>query len=142
MTPGSNSSLNRYFPGKDFPQGAASTSSPGAMNLDLSPSNMLEPIPLQPEGFEQTSEEDFNFMKSQGCFHAPEGHVLLTMLKAYFLHVNPLLPIVNEMDCWRLWESDDPNSFRLGSFSLFLLQAMLFTSCSVRQPYLIFSCFY
>ncbi|KAH8811351.1 fungal-specific transcription factor domain-containing protein [Xylogone sp. PMI_703] len=130
ISPVPNTDFSRRLSCLDPVHGNNPTSSPGLTSLDLSPSNMLGPIILQPQGFEETPEADLNFMKSQGCFHAPEGHVLLTMMKAYFLHVHPILPIISEMECWRLWESDNPNSFRLGRFSLFLLQAMLFTSCS------------
>jgi hypothetical protein len=89
---------------------------------------------LHLESLENVPAEDVNFMNAKGCFHVPSRPMLDEFVREYFLHVHPNLPILNEGEFWLMF---------LGSrrtkpakrFSLFVFQAMLCASCSVRLPF-------
>lgn len=75
--------------------------------------------------------EDVNYLESRGCLHVPARPLLDNFVEQYFLHVHPLLPIVNEGDFWEMYsevEAPYPPDSRM---PLLLFQAMLFSSCAV-----------
>lgn len=78
---------------------------------------------------------EFRFLDFIGSLHVPIRSVLSEFLKEFFLHVHPSLPILDESTFWAVYHhtgSEDDSSRRI---SLFLLQAMIFASCSVRCYY-------
>lgn len=72
--------------------------------------------------------QDVNFLEQQGCFRVPIRPVLDDFLQQYFLHIHSFLPLINEGDFWKLYHtSSNPPKQQL---PLFVLQAMLFASCT------------
>lgn len=51
------------------------------------------------------------------------------IVRQYFLHVHPLLPILNEGDFWEMYYNK--RSGESMSMSLLVFQAMMFVSCNV-----------
>jgi hypothetical protein len=74
--------------------------------------------------------EDFKFLEYKGCFHLPSRLILDDLVREYFLHVHPLLPIINEGEFWEMY---DPRVLQItrNKIPLFVFRAMLFASCSV-----------
>lgn len=76
--------------------------------------------------------EDFKFLENKGCFHVPARPVLDEFIKEYFLHVHPVLPILDEWHFWDMYLGD--SSLGTSSpmkISLFLFRAIMFVSCNV-----------
>ncbi|KAJ5355956.1 hypothetical protein N7517_010565 [Penicillium concentricum] len=72
---------------------------------------------------------DLNFLELQGCLRVPTGDLLYELVQQYFLHVHPILPLVNEGDFWDLYfhcADDAPKK----PISLLVFQAILFASCN------------
>lgn len=80
--------------------------------------------------------QDVNYLESQGCLHVPMRPMLDDFVEQYFLHVHPLLPLVDEGDFWDMYSSQSSGRAALddASLSLLLFQAMLFSSCTVCFP--------
>lgn len=68
------------------------------------------------------------------CFKLPQTVILAEFMKAYFLHVHPLLPLFREGDFWAIGAPETSLNTPAGTqeMSLLLLQAMLFASSVVR----------
>lgn len=73
-------------------------------------------------------------LESQGCLSVPMKPILDDLLKHYFLHIHPMLPLLNEAEFWESYDtkSAEGDLDEKPRFSLLLLQAMLFASCTVR----------
>ncbi|UPL02999.1 hypothetical protein LCI18_013933 [Fusarium solani-melongenae] len=69
--------------------------------------------------------QDLNYLESQGCLEVPTNEVLDDFIQQYFLHVHPLLPLINEGDFWDAFYLRDAHD----RVPLLVLQAMLFSSC-------------
>ncbi|KAI8649275.1 Cutinase transcription factor 1 beta-like protein [Fusarium keratoplasticum] len=72
---------------------------------------------------------DVAFLESQGSLHLPARILLDEFMQHYFLHIHPVLPLIDEGDFWAAYQQ------RLGGFStttlsLPVLHAMLFASCT------------
>lgn len=77
--------------------------------------------------------EDFGFLEYKGCFHLPSSPMLDDLVRECFLHVHPILPIIDEREFWEMYlPSRRPAGNR--KISLFVFRAMLFVSCSVSCP--------
>ncbi|CAG8137722.1 unnamed protein product [Penicillium olsonii] len=74
------------------------------------------------------SPQDFNCLESQGCLKVPVPDYLDDFVHQYFLHVHPMLPLINEGNFWDLYSNREDNPH--GTISLLVLQAMLFASCN------------
>lgn len=75
--------------------------------------------------------QDVSYLELQGCLRVPKKTILDEFVKHYFLHVHPLMPLINEGDFWETYGSplaEDSSSSRM---SLLLFQAMLFAACAV-----------
>lgn len=72
--------------------------------------------------------QDINFLELEGCFRVPIRSVLDQFVVQYFLHVHPIMPLLNEGDFWDVYDS--PNDIYPQHISLLLFQAMLFASCT------------
>ena len=83
---------------------------------------------VETEPFSHLVPEDFKFLDFKGCFHLPAKPVLDELVRSYFLHVHPALPLIDECEFWEAYLSIDHSQHR---FSLFVLRAMLFASCAV-----------
>ncbi|CAI7671811.1 unnamed protein product [Penicillium palitans] len=72
---------------------------------------------------------DLNFLELQGCLRVPTRDLLYELVQQYFLHVHPILPLMNEGDFWDLYfhSADGPPTKPI---SLLVFQAMLFASCN------------
>ncbi|KAF5519523.1 Cutinase transcription factor 1 beta [Colletotrichum aenigma] len=73
--------------------------------------------------------QDVNFLELQGCLRIPTRAILDEFVQQYFLHVHPLLPMLNEGDFWDVY-CMNPSSMPSDRLSLLLFQAMLFASCN------------
>ncbi|OBT58755.1 hypothetical protein VE04_00730 [Pseudogymnoascus sp. 24MN13] len=84
---------------------------------------------LQFDELSAVSPEDAKTLEVNGCLHIPITSTLDIIVREYFLHVHPSLPILDEGKFWKVYRNKDrrQNSPRI---SLFLFQAMLFVSCS------------
>lgn len=78
--------------------------------------------------------QDLAFLTSQGCFIVPHRAALDEFMQQYFLHVHPMLPILNEKDHWQAYNSQDSQG--QGGMSILVLQGLLFVSSGVRSPHL------
>ncbi|KAL2670134.1 hypothetical protein Neosp_015015 [[Neocosmospora] mangrovei] len=70
--------------------------------------------------------QDLAFLTSQGCFIVPHRAALDEFMQQYFLHVHPMLPILNEKDHWQAYNSQDSQG--QGGMSILVLQGLLFVS--------------
>ncbi|KAF5632077.1 n-terminal binuclear Zn cluster-containing protein [Fusarium sp. NRRL 52700] len=68
--------------------------------------------------------DDVSFLQRQGCLNVPPRPLLDEFIREYFLHVHPMLPLMDESVFWEQYEQET------NELSLFLIQAMLFASCS------------
>lgn len=73
--------------------------------------------------------QDVNYLELQGCLRVPTRRILDEFVQQYFLHVHPLLPMLNEGDFWDMYCGPGPAN---DTISLLLLHSMLFASCNVR----------
>lgn len=77
--------------------------------------------------------QDVNFLESQACLRVPTRSLLDEFLQQYFLHVHPLLPLINEGEFWAMYSRDSVRSDAPGQadyLSLLVFQAVLFASCN------------
>lgn len=94
---------------------------------------------LETETLSHIAPEDVKFLEYKGCFHIPQRPILDDLVREYFLHVHPVLPVLDERLFWEIYI---PGGSRTGcrKVPLFVFRAMLFVSCSVsdfdRGPYL------
>jgi hypothetical protein len=77
-------------------------------------------------------QDDIKYMDDQGCLRVPRRHLMDGMLEMYFRHIHPILPLFNEGEFWAMYRPVKYAALRPSeaSLSLFVLQAMLFASCS------------
>jgi hypothetical protein len=74
---------------------------------------------------------DIAYLESKKSLHIPAGPFLEVLLSHYFLYTHPCLPIINEAEFWKMFRQD---GYTEPSFSLLVLQAMLFVASSVSIP--------
>ncbi|KAL2065772.1 hypothetical protein VTL71DRAFT_3442 [Oculimacula yallundae] len=86
---------------------------------------------IEAETFSHIAPEDFKFLEFKGCFHLPSRPILDDLVREYFLHVHPVLPIIDERAFWELYFPRDDNKRRSTDqkIPLFVFRAMLFVSC-------------
>ncbi|KAI1029397.1 hypothetical protein LB504_010656 [Fusarium proliferatum] len=72
---------------------------------------------------------DASSLDSEGCFDIPVDLVTRRFISHYFLHVHPLLPMLDEGDFWYLQSDSNPANYRSNCPDILLLQAMLFAAC-------------
>ncbi|KAH7123514.1 fungal-specific transcription factor domain-containing protein [Dactylonectria estremocensis] len=77
--------------------------------------------------------QDVNFLELQGCLRVPIRSLLDDFITQFFLHVHPILPLINEGDFWDMYchEVDETPTTRI---SLLVFQAILFASCNFVSP--------
>ncbi|KAK8009009.1 hypothetical protein PG991_011560 [Apiospora marii] len=73
--------------------------------------------------------QDVNYLESQGCLRVPTPETLDEFVRQYFLHVHPLMPVINEGDFWDMY-----GQYGFGGsgerMSLLVFQSMLFVACN------------
>lgn len=74
--------------------------------------------------------QDVNFLELQGCLRVPTRALLDEFLQQYFLHVHPLLPLVNEGDFWDIYRQAPDGNAQNDRVSLLVFQAIVFASCN------------
>ncbi|VTT79013.1 unnamed protein product [Fusarium fujikuroi] len=72
--------------------------------------------------------DDINYLDSQGCFKLPKSSCLDHLVRTFFQHAHPILPVVNEAEFWSVY---DPlaSGDKTCRVPLILLLAMLFVAC-------------
>jgi len=85
---------------------------------------------LETESLSHIAPEDFKFLENKGCFHIPQRPILDDLVREYFLHVHPGLPVVDERLFWEMYLLGGRRP-ECRKVPLFLFRAMLFVSCSV-----------
>ncbi|KAI5922043.1 fungal-specific transcription factor domain-containing protein [Camillea tinctor] len=73
--------------------------------------------------------QDVNYLESQGCLRVPTRNILDEFVQQYFLHVHPLMPLLNEGDFWDMY-GDHRGGGSGEKISLLVFQAMMFSSCN------------
>ncbi|PQM43872.1 hypothetical protein VE01_10768 [Pseudogymnoascus verrucosus] len=82
------------------------------------------------DDFSELSVEDIRFLKAQGCFQIPAMPALDRFVQQYFLHVHPLLPMIDEANFWNVFNNNSDGHGQPFKISIFTFQAMLFSCCS------------
>lgn len=77
--------------------------------------------------------QDVSYLEMQGCFRVPIRTILDEFVKQYFLHVHPIMALLNESDVWELYGSSSENVPGSQKMSLMIWQAMLFSACNVSR---------
>lgn len=77
--------------------------------------------------------EFIQFLQWQGCLDVPPAHTLDNLLKGYFSHFHPIMPLLDEAEFWAVYKIHPSKAGHSSSISLFLLQAMLAIYCPVRD---------
>ncbi|RYC79697.1 hypothetical protein BFJ63_vAg17415 [Fusarium oxysporum f. sp. narcissi] len=72
-------------------------------------------------------QQDVGFLELQGCLKVLTRPLLDEFVQQYFLHVHPILPVVNEGDFWDLYDHDSHQPLKF-TVPLLLFQAMLFAA--------------
>ncbi|KAI1464078.1 fungal-specific transcription factor domain-containing protein [Daldinia caldariorum] len=73
--------------------------------------------------------QDVNYLESQGCLRVPTRTILDEFVQQYFLHIHPIMPILNEGDFWDMYcNQTSPESG--DKITLVFFQALLFASCN------------
>jgi hypothetical protein len=93
---------------------------------------------IDSDGVVNLSAEDFNFLDRKHCFRMPTRSLLNELVKHYFLFVHPHLPIINEGAFWEVYTARSIYPAQRSRVSLFVVQAMMFVSCSVSSHHNLF----
>lgn len=88
--------------------------------------------PFLKADFSLMSEQDVRFLDSQGCFKIPGRQAVDQFIRVYFLHVHSGLPLLDESAFWKMYSTSGNLPRSTPCLSLFVFQAILFVSCSVR----------
>lgn len=85
---------------------------------------------IQADGLMGLDRVDHAFLSRHGCFLLPSRPALDGFMKEYFLHVHPMLPVIDESGFWGMYSGlgEEPSSSLM---SLFTFQAMLAASSTV-----------
>ncbi|KZL86024.1 cutinase transcription factor 1 beta [Colletotrichum incanum] len=74
--------------------------------------------------------EDVNYLESQGCLHVPVRPLLDDFVEQYYLHIHPLIPLIDEGEFWDMYSQTEREGASDNNMSLLLFQTMLFSSCT------------
>lgn len=74
--------------------------------------------------------DDVRYLEFTGSLHIPTRSVLDHFVREYFLHVHPVLPVVDERAFWDMYDDSLMNIDKPGQLSLFVFQSMLFAACA------------
>ncbi|RSL82131.1 hypothetical protein CEP52_017038, partial [Fusarium oligoseptatum] len=76
------------------------------------------------------AEQDFQFLELQGCLHVLRPQILDQFVRQYFLHMHPMLPLLDEGAFWDAYTQRAGCREPRQKISLLLFQAMMFACCS------------
>ncbi|KAL7947615.1 fungal-specific transcription factor domain-containing protein [Trichoderma barbatum] len=68
---------------------------------------------------------DIRFMQLNGCFDLPPMPILNEFVRMYFLHVHPIVPLIEEGEFWGSFSCTSGEKI-----SLLVFQAMIFAACA------------
>ncbi|KAL7934739.1 fungal-specific transcription factor domain-containing protein [Trichoderma chlorosporum] len=68
---------------------------------------------------------DIRFMQLNGCFDLPPMPILNEFVRMYFLHVHPIVPLIEEGEFWESFSCTNGEKI-----SLLVFQAMIFAACA------------
>ncbi|KAH0496009.1 hypothetical protein TgHK011_009530 [Trichoderma gracile] len=80
---------------------------------------------IRPPDLSHLSALDIRFMQLNGCFDLPHMPILNEFVRIYFLHVHPIIPLLDEGEFWDSYSCT--NGKRI---SLLVLQAIIFAACA------------
>lgn len=105
---------------------------PTFSNLTSAPTDMMFAYFdfLEAETLSHIAPEDFKFLEYKGCFHLPPRPILDELAREYFLHVHPVLPVIDEREFWEMYFPSGRRA-QHRRIPLLVFRAMLFVSCSV-----------
>jgi hypothetical protein len=89
---------------------------------------------LEAETLSHIAPDDFKFLEYKGCCHLPSRPILDELVREYFLHVHPVLPVIDERVFWEMYFPSGRCAVNR-KLPLFVFRAMLFVSCSVSNRY-------
>ncbi|KAI3393263.1 hypothetical protein diail_4522 [Diaporthe ilicicola] len=73
--------------------------------------------------------QDVNYLDFQGCLRVPTKTILDEFVKQFFLHVHPIMPLLDEGDFWEMYASQSLGTHGFNRISLLMVQAMMFSVC-------------
>lgn len=123
--------LTTAFPDSLFPE-CPWVPQEGAQRLLFDPTNPDYSI-LEAPRVQTLSSEDLDYLYKQGCFVVPQRNILNEFIQQYFLHIHPMLPMLNEADFWALYHPQHMDNGSADRMPLIVIQGILFTSCSVSS---------
>lgn len=82
------------------------------------------------EPLSKVQPDDIRYMELTGSLHIPMRPVLDELLREYFMHVHPVLPVIDERSFWSMYEDSITDLEKPGRLSLFVFQSMLFAACA------------
>lgn len=89
---------------------------------------------LELRGLPFLPRENVTSLRAKGCLKVPDRAATDDFMKQYFLHVHPIVPVLDEAEFWSTYaEPGRHSSPDLRKLSLFVFQAMLFASCPVPR---------
>lgn len=85
------------------------------------------------DGLNQLPQEDVQFLDMKSCLLLPRRPYLDDFMRHFFQYVHPGLPVIDEHDFWTIYHGRvGGERGKAGStISLFLMQAILWASCTV-----------
>lgn len=125
--------LSTAFPDSLFPE-CPWVPQEGAQRLLFDPTNPDYSI-LEAPRVHTLSSEDLDYLYKQGCFVVPQRSILNEFIQQYFLHIHPMLPMLNEADFWALYHPQHLDNASADRMPLIVIQGILFTSCSVSSSW-------
>lgn len=75
---------------------------------------------------------ELEILKLRGCFLLPSRELCLDLIESYFIHVHPLMPVINRTEFMAKVNDPDDNP------SLMLMQSVLLSGCRVSSNPLLF----
>lgn len=107
---------------------------PPTTAVALGENGLLLPVPGQLESMPPSEhglpKEDEQFLRSKGCFDFPSIHLMDQFVSAYFDTYHPFFPVINKPAFLARYRRD-PAAAICSRGSIILLQAIVFTACSV-----------
>jgi hypothetical protein len=85
---------------------------------------------LDLKSLSKVQQDDVRYLEFTGSLHIPTRSVLDEIVREYFLHVHPVLPVVDERTFWTMYNDSMMDLDRPGKLSLFVFQSMLFAAAA------------
>lgn len=78
-----------------------------------------------------------DFLERKGCFQVPAPAILDMILRQYFTHVQPFLPLIDESSFWQAYSLKPNQSENSGPVCLFVFNAMMVACSPLSLSFLI-----